>query len=329
MRAFVTGGSGFLGGHLIAALVARGDSVRALARSDRAAAAVEAAGARAVRGDLAETEAMAAGMKGCAVAYHCAALAEDWAPLADFERVNVDGTRSVLDAARQAGVRKLVHVSTEAVFLDGSPLVQLTESRELPDAPLLGYPSTKAAAERLVLAANDQSLATVIVRPRLIWGRNDPNILPRIVEAVDKGWLRLIDGGTFLTSTCHVDNVVEGMLLAAERGQPGRAFFLTDGDPVEQRWFMAQQLQAVGRALPTGSVPLWLATLAARVLAAVWRGLRLSGTPPLTPLAVALAGHEVTVVDRRARQELGYTAAVSIADGLETLTGPPDLPPPA
>ncbi len=328
MRVFVTGGSGFLGGHLIRALVARGDSVRALARSDTAAAAVEACGAKAVRGDLLDTEALAAGMRGCARAHHCAACAEDWEDLATFERVNVDGTRAVLEAARAAGVRKVVHVSTEAVYLDGSPIVGVTESRALPERPLPGYPASKGAAERLVLQANSRSLATVIVRPRLIWGRDDPKILPRVVAASDAGWLRLIDGGRFLTSTCHVDNCIEGMLLAAERGEPGRVFFLSDGDPVEVRWFMGELLRAVGREPPSGEIPLWLATWIARLCAVLWRVLPLRGSPPLTPMAVLLSGHEITVVDKRARRELGYEGRVTIAEGLASLTGPPDLPPP-
>jgi len=328
MRAFVTGGSGFLGGHLIRALIERGYAVRALARSDRAVQAVEALGAKAVNGDLAATDAMADGMRGCAVAYHCAALAEDWGELARFEQVNVEGTRCVLQAARTAGVRKLVHVSTEAVYLDGSPLVGVTESRPLPERPLPGYPSTKGAAEKLVLQANSAELATVIVRPRLIWGRDDPKILPRLVEASDGGWLRLIDGGRFKTSTCHVDNCVEGMLLAGERGEPGRVFFLTDGEDVLVHDFMAQVLGAVGRPAPTGSIPLWAATWLARICALLWRLLPLKGTPPLTPMAVLLSGHEITVVDRRARTELGYQGRVTRDEGLATLTGPPDLPPP-
>jgi nucleoside-diphosphate-sugar epimerase len=328
VRAFVTGGSGYLGGHLIGALVAQGHAVRALARSDDAAATVTGHGAKAVRGDLLNADAMAAGMKGCAVAYHCAALADDWGDLADFERINVNGTRAVLDAATIAGVRKLVHVSTEAVYLDREPLVQLTESRALPEHPLSGYPSTKGAAERLVLQANCAALATVIVRPRLIWGKDDPKILPRLVEASDGGWLRLIDGGRFLTSTCHVDNCVEGMMLAAERGDPGRVFFLTDGEPVEVRWFLTQVLAAVSRPAPTGTVPLWAATWIARICALLWRFLPLKGSPPITPMAVLLSGHECTVVDRRARSELGYKGRVSLAEGLAGLTGPPDLPPP-
>ncbi len=325
MKVFVTGGSGFLGSHLVRALVDRGDTVMALARSEDSAARVEALGARVVRGDLSDPEVLAKGMAGCLVVYHCAALAEDHAPLEDFVAANVTGTGNVLAAASEAKVRKLVHVSTEAVLIDGSDVVQVTESRPVPEQTFEGYPSTKAEAERLVSAANAAGLATCIVRPRLIWGRDDSKILPRLVDAVDRGLFRFIDNGDFLTSTCHVDNVVEGMLLAAERGLPGRIYFLTDGEPVQMRAFMEAMLRAVGREPQAGSIPRWLAMLLARICELMWRWFPMDGNPPLTRLAVLLGGKEVTVQDRRARQELGYVGRVGLEEGLSTLTGPPDL----
>ncbi len=325
MKVFVTGGSGFLGRHLVRALVARGDSVSALARTEEAAAALGALGARPVAGDLSDVEALTGGMGGCLVVYHCAALAADWGPLEDFVAVNVTGTANVLAAAAAAKVAKLVHVSTEAVLVDGSPLVGVTESRPLPEAPLEGYPSTKAEAERQVLAASSARLATCVVRPRLIWGHDDSTVLPRLVEAADRGSLRFIDGGEYLTSTCHVDNVVEGMLLAAERGLPGRVFFLTDGEPVQVRSFMESMLRAVGREPRAGSLPGWAADLLAGLFELLWRWLPLRGSPPLTRLAIELMGREVTVEDRRARQELGYRGRVSRDEGLASLTGPPGL----
>src|SRR3954452_4053178 len=121
-RAFVTGGSGFIGGRLIERLRAEGLDVRALARSDRAADAVAGRGAEPVRGDLDDVEAMRAGASGCELAFHAAAKAEDWGRREDFDRVNVAGTANVLTAAREAGVRRFLHVGTEAALLAGQPL---------------------------------------------------------------------------------------------------------------------------------------------------------------------------------------------------------------
>src|SRR5918992_3366638 len=147
--AFVTGGSGFIGGRLLRRLVADGWSVRALARSERSAAAVEEAGAEAARGDLEDVDAMRAGATGCDVAFHAAAFVEEWGSRADFERGNVEGTRRALEAARAAGVRRFVHVGTEAAILAGEPLRNVDETAPLrPDSKAL-YSSTKAEAERL------------------------------------------------------------------------------------------------------------------------------------------------------------------------------------
>src|SRR5262245_36578155 len=145
-RAFVTGGSGYVGRNLIHALRARGDDVVALARSDAGVGAVEQAGATAVRGDLDAPAVMSAGMRGCSVAYHCAAKVDDFGREEEFLHVNVQGTENVLRAAREAGVPRVVHVSTEAVLVGGPPIVRADETRPLPAHPIGLYPRTKGMA---------------------------------------------------------------------------------------------------------------------------------------------------------------------------------------
>ena len=195
-------------------------TVRALARSDASAAAVSGHGAEAVRGDLDDAASMAAGAAGCEVAFHCAAHLGDWGSRADFERGNVQGTRNALAAAREAGVRRFVHVGTEAALLAGQPLVEADERAPLRfDSPAL-YSSTKARAEEAVIEANRNGLETVVVRPRFVWGRGDTTLLPAMTEMVRAGRFAWIGGGRHLTSTTHVDNVVHGLLLGAERGAP-------------------------------------------------------------------------------------------------------------
>jgi nucleoside-diphosphate-sugar epimerase len=326
MRAFVTGGSGFLGRNVIELLRARGHEVRALARSAASVAAIETAGAQAVRGDLDDQAALAAGMAGCEVVFHCAA---DTAQFGDFTRVagvNVGGTERALAAARQSGVKKFVHVSTEAVLVGGPPIVRADETRPRPRRPIGLYPTTKGLAEERVLAANSPELATVIVRPRFIWGRGDTSVMPILVDAVKKGRFRWIGGGRHLTSTCHVTNVVHGMLLAAQKGKGGEIYFLTDGEPVEVRGFLSQLLSAAGVTPPDTELPFWLARAAAWTAEAVWKMLRLSGEPPVTRSAVHLIGREVTVVDDKARRDLDYTPVISRAEGLAQLTTAPTTP---
>src|SRR5213593_692648 len=238
MKAFVTGGSGFIGGELIRRLRGEGVDVRALARSDSSAAKVADAGAEPARGDLDDVAGMAAGAEGCDLAFHAAAALGEWGRREDFERGNVQGTRSALEASRRAGVRRFVHVGTEAALLAGEPLIDVDETAPLrPDSPAL-YSSTKARAEQAVRDANGQGLETVVVRPRLVWGVGDTTILPALVEAARSGRLRWIAGGRHLTSTTHVDNAVHGLLLGAERGAPGGVYFVTDGEPVVFREFV-------------------------------------------------------------------------------------------
>lgn len=313
-RAFVTGGSGFVGGRVIRHLRARGVEVAALARSARSASLVEALGATVVRGDLDDRAAMQAGMAGADVVMHAAAYVEEHGPLAAFLRVTVTGTENTLAAARAAGVPRLVHVSTEAVLADGKPIVMADETRPRTTRPAGPYPLSKGLAEERVLAANRDGLATVIVRPRFIWGAGDTSLIPKIVEAVKRGRFGWIGGGGHLTSTCHVDNVAEGILLAAERGAPGEIYFLTDGEPVEFRAFLTQVLATCGVDPGDRNVPRWMA----RTVAALTGWMK---QPPLTRTAIALIGHEVTVVDAKARRELGYVGHVSRERGLAEMRG--------
>lgn len=317
--AFVTGGSGFVGRNLIRALVARGDSVNALSRSERSDAALKALGATPVRGDLDDVAAMAAGMRGCHVVHHVAAEVAEWGPKETFVRGNVDGTRNVIAAARQAGVRTLVHVSTEAVLADGSPLLDVDESRPRPAHPHARYPATKAAAEALVQAANGPELKTVIVRPRFIWGADDTSVLVQLSDAVKSGRFMWIEGGRYPTSTCHVANVVEGMLLAAEKGGGGEIYFLTDGAPVELRDFITRMLATQGIAIPDKSVPRWIVRILGAASETLWDLFRLPGKPPATRMASSLFGQPVTVSDAKARRELGYRSSVSVERGLRDL----------
>jgi nucleoside-diphosphate-sugar epimerase len=317
--AFVTGGSGFIGGALVRRLVADGWTVRALARSEASADAVRERGAEPVRGDLDDVASMAAGAAGCEVAFHCAAHLGDWGSRADFERGNVQGTRNALAASRQAGVRRFVHVGTEAVLLAGEPLIEVDERAPLRfDSPAL-YSSTKARAEEAVIEANQNGLETVVVRPRFVWGRGDTTLLPVMTEMVRSGRFAWIGGGRHRTSTTHVDNVVHGLLLGAERGAPGGVYFVTDGAPVVFRDFITRLLATQGVTPPGRSLPAPVASAVATVGETAWRLLPLPGRPPLTRLAVWVSALETTIDITRARTELGYAPVRTIEDGLEEL----------
>lgn len=319
MKAFVTGGSGFVGRNLIQVLKEKGHQVRALARSADATEAVRLAGAEPCRGDLSSVEALQEGMSGCEVVFHSAAMAKSWGRREDFVEANIRGTENVLEASLAAKVRRVVHVSTEAVLVGGGPIVGADETRPLPQYPIGLYPTTKGRAEAQVVAANSPERETVVVRPRFIWGKGDTTVMAEMVKAVKDGRWAWISGGRYKTSTCHVRNVVEGMLLAAEKGRPGQVYFLTDGEPVEFRSFVEGILKTQGVDPGRRSVPRPVASAIAVLSEILWAALRLKRQPPLTRSELKLVGEEVTVVDRKAREELGYRPVISIEQGLREL----------
>jgi len=317
--AFVTGGSGFIGGALIRRLLAVGTDVHALVRSETAARRVRAIGGTPIAGDLADVPSMAVGAQYCELAFHCAAHLGDWGSRDEFERVNVEGTRNVLAAARQAGLRRFVHVGTEAALLAGQPLVEADERAPLRFDSPAPYSSTKARAEAAVVEANGEGLETVVVRPRFVWGRGDSTLLPAIAEAVEAGRFAWIGGGRHRTSTTHIDNAVHGLMLAAERGAPGGVYFVTDGEPVVFREFVTRMLATQAIEAPGRSVPLPVARALAAAGETAWGALPLPGRPPLTRLAVWVSGLETTLDITRAREELGYAPVTTIDQGLAEL----------
>ena len=318
--AFVTGGSGFVGGALIERLRSEGWDVHALARSERAAARVRELGAEPAMGDLGDRDAMRAGAEGCEFAFHAAAKVEDWGDPADFERLNVHGTQNVINACREAGVRRLVHVGTEAALMVGQPLINVDESAPLrPDSAAL-YSSSKAKAEQLVRDAG--GLETVVVRPRLVWGPGDTSLLPTIIEMVTSGRFRWIGGGGQLSATTHIDNTVEGLWLAATKAPAGSVYFVTDGEPAVFREFLTELLATQGVTVPDKSVPAGVASVAAAASERIWRLLKRPGPPPLTRFAVWVSSQECTIDISRAERELGYRPVISREAGLAELSRP-------
>jgi nucleoside-diphosphate-sugar epimerase len=319
--AFVTGGSGFIGGRLIQRLRADGHTVRALARSEQAAERIRSRGGEPIPGDLTDVAAMTGGAAGCELAFHAAAMLGDWGKREEFERSNVRGTQNVLQACADAGVRRFVHVGTEAALMAGQPLIGVDESAPLrPNSPAL-YSSTKAQAERLVLAANRDGFQTVVVRPRFVWGRGDTTLLPALVDMVRRGRFAWIAGGRHLTATTHVDNTVEGLMLGAQRGRGGQAYFVTDGDPVVFREFVTELLHTQGVDPPSRSLPRPLAAALAAGGEASWRLAPLPGRPPLTRFAYWVSSQECTIRIDKARNELGYEPVTDRPRGLAELRG--------
>jgi nucleoside-diphosphate-sugar epimerase len=317
--AFVTGGSGFIGGRLIDRLVHDGTEVRALARSDASAQLVSDRGAEPVAGDLSERKSLEQAAAGAEVVYHLAAHLGEWGPWEDFERGNVRGTENALAAAAAAGAGRFVHCGTEAALMAGDPLVHVDEAAPLrPDSPA-PYSASKARAELAVRRANRSGFETVTVRPRFVWGKGDTTLLPEMVATVRKGGWAWVGGGDNVTDTAHVDNVVEGLVLAAGRGRPGEAYFVTDGEPVVFREFVTAMMQTQGVEPPDRSLPAWTARPLAAVSEAAWKVLPLKGEPPMTTFRSWILTQECTIDISKARSELGFEPITSREEGLAEL----------
>lgn len=320
----VTGASGFVGGHLARRLLAAGRRVRALARSPLPELA--ALGAEVVSADVADREAMRAACGGVGTVFHTAARVGVWGPRAEFERTNVGGAESVLAACRDQHVPRLVFTSSPSVVFNDADLAGVDESQPRGTVFPADYPRTKAEAERRILEAHAPgTLATCALRPHLIWGVGDRNLIPRVVARARAGRLRIVGTGTNIVDLTLVDNVVDAHLCAeralAQPGSPpgGRAYFITNGEPVELWPWINALLARLGIA----PVHRRLGLPAARAIGAAceltWSTLRLRGEPPMTRfVASELAKHHWFRIDA-ARRDLGYAPRVTMAEGLEAL----------
>ena len=285
MRAIVTGGGGFLGKAIVTQLRARGDEVTVLARGRYPA--VEALGARCVSWDLTQdTPGLADQLRGADVVFHTAARAGVWGSRAEFEAINVGGTERILAACQAAGVPKLVHTSSPSCTFGGGDHEGVREADcPYPERFDAIYPETKARAERLILGANSPTLATVSLRPHLIYGPEDPHLLPRVVARAAQGRLAIVGDGKNRVGLTYVDNAAAAHLSAADAlpgACAGHAYFITDPEPVALWPWINRVLAALGIAPVTRRVPLGLARVLGTVMETIWPLFGLKGEPPMT-----------------------------------------------
>ncbi|MCI0650924.1 MAG: NAD-dependent epimerase/dehydratase family protein [Planctomycetes bacterium] len=323
MRALVTGGGGFLGGALVRALRGRGVEVRSFARGDYPE--LRRAGVDVRRGDLADARAVSEAVAGCDAVFHAGAKAGIWGRARDYHDANVAGTQNVLAACAEHGVRRLIYTSTPSVVFAGVDQRGIDEGCPYPRKFLAHYPRTKAIAERMVLGANGAKLATVALRPHLIWGPDDNHLVPRLVERARAGRLRLVAGGqTQIVDSIYVDNAAAAHLLAAERMEPGapiagKAYFLSQGEPLPIATLINRILACAGLPPVTRSISARAAHAAGTLCEFAYGALGLRGEPPMTRfLARQLATSHWFDIGA-ARRDLGYEPEVSIEEGLARL----------
>ena len=326
MRLMVTGATSLIGSGVVAAALARGDDVVCFQRGDPGA---DAAGARVVQGDVRDLDAVVRAMRGCGGVIHLAAKVGVVGSWEEYRSVNVDGTANVVGAALALGVPRVVHVSSPSVAHGGEPIVGGGA-----EAPVLGrrrawYPESKALAEIAALAPaldDDTSadIGVVAIRPHLVWGPGDTQLVGRIVERARSGRLALVEGGRALVDTTYIDNAVDALLAAVDAVAPaapssGRAYVISNGEPRTIRELVAGICRAAGVPFAPREVSLRAGVAAGSVVERAWPLLRRSDEPPLTRFLAEQLGTAHWFDPQPARDDLGWTPRVSIDDGLRRL----------
>ena len=322
MKVLVTGGGGFLGKAIVKMLLEQGGQVRSFSRNSYAELAQR--GVEQFLGDLGDSEAVSRAVDGCDIVYHVAAKAGVWGPFADYYKANVLGTKHVIESCRKKGIGRLVYTSSPSVVFDGSDMEGIDESVPYPDHYEAFYPQTKAMAEKMVLQANDNSLATVALRPHLIWGPEDNHLVPRILERGAKGALCKIGRRPCLVDTTYIDNAAAAHLRVAEYLAPnsavaGKAYFLSQGEPLPL-WDVVNRILAAGQLPPvTRTISPRLAFWVAGVLENTYRLLRITKEPPMTRFVARELSTSHWFDLTAARRDFGYDPKVSFNEGIDRL----------
>jgi nucleoside-diphosphate-sugar epimerase len=317
---FLTGATGFIGGHLAERLVREGHEVRCLVRATSDTSLLEALDVELAVGDLTSSSSLLDAVKGCRYTFHCGALVSDWATVAEIRRINVEGTRNVLEASLASGVERFIHFSSTDVY--GYPGGAAIEETYSATRLRNWYAETKLAAEAEVRRASQgQAIDAVILRPATVYGPRSKEVVGEIARAIRNGSMLLIDGGRAVAGLCYVQNLIDGALLAlSHQNAPGEAFNLSDGLDVTWKQFTQDLARGLGCAPPRFSMPYWVANAVGFSLEHSYRALRsllgLTTPPLLSRQAVQIMGSDQDFSTRKARELLGWEPRVGYEAGL-------------
>lgn len=321
LRVLITGGGGFLGRALAQRCLARGWLVQATGRSAQPDLAAQ--GVTFIPGDIADLTHARKMVAGCNAVFHVAAKAGIWGKREDFERSNIGGTRAVVAACQLEGVTDLVYTSTPSVVFTGQPFRGADESLPYGSNWLGDYARTKAQAEALALAAHTGNLRVTALRPHLIWGHGDPHLFPRLLARARSGKLRIVGDGTNRVDVTHVSTAAAahlGALDALQAGRAGgRAYFISQGEPVNLWDFVNRLLVGAGIQPVTRHVPLAVAYAAGATLEATWATLRLKGEPPMTRFVATELAKDHWFNVSAAQRDLGLKSEVNTWEALDAL----------
>ncbi|NBB78720.1 MAG: NAD-dependent epimerase/dehydratase family protein [Verrucomicrobia bacterium] len=308
MKILVTGGGGFVGQAIIRRLLARGDSVRSFGRSPQPE--LTASGVDVVCGDLADAAVVRGAAQGVDAVFHVAAKAGVWGSWESYHRPNVIGTRNVLAACHAEGVKRLVHTSTPSVVFNRKPIQGGGPGMPYGRNWLCHYAHTKAIAEKEALAANSETLRVVALRPHLVFGPGDPHLLPRVLQSIQVGRLKIVGDGRNRVDVSYIEDVAAAHVSALEAlvsdTCAGKAYFVSQGEPVQLWPWLNQILEGLGKPALTKRIPLPLAYVAGGVAEGIWKLTGKAGEPPITRfVAVELAKDHYFDIEPTYR-DIGY-----------------------
>ncbi|HBT96683.1 MAG TPA: 3-beta hydroxysteroid dehydrogenase [Desulfobulbaceae bacterium] len=315
----VTGGAGFVGGAILRMADERGFECVSLSR--RFSPDLAKLSLRQIQADIGDRQALIAAFTGVDTVVHAAAIAGVWGAWRDYQKSNIDGTANVLAACRQCGVKNLVYTSTPSVVFDRDDIRGADESLPYARHFLCHYAKSKAIAEKMVLAANDKHLRTCAIRPHLVWGPGDPHLLPRLVERGRRGKLKIVGDGENLVDISYIDNVAYAHLLAADNlaadgAATGKAYFISQGEPVALWSWVNELFSRLGIAPVRAKIPFAAAYGLGATLESLYTLFRKTSEPPMTRfVAEQLAKSHYFSIDR-ARRDLGYQPLVTHEEGL-------------
>lgn len=322
MAVLVTGGGGFLGRYIVEHLRARGKQVRSLARGQYPELA--ALGVECIQGSVADEATVNRACAGIDTVYHVAAIPGVWGPWKRYHDVNTLGTKHIIAACRQHGVKQLIYTSSPSVVYDGQSHDQADETLPYPDHYLCHYPHSKALGERAVLAANGPQLATVALRPHLIWGPRDNHLLPRLIQRAMSGRLRRVGDGTNRISMAYVENVAAAHLQAAAALHPGssvagQAYFINEPEPVNL-WNWIDELLGIAGLPPVKKrISARMAWTAGAILEGIYGTLRWESEPMMTRFVASQLSQSHCYSVEKAHRDFGYAPQVSVSEGMQRI----------
>jgi len=321
LKILVTGGGGFLGSSICRQLVKLNHQVIAYQRSP--AQHLEADGIVTTQGDITDFQNLLAAAEGCEAIIHTAGKAGVWGDPADYHRINVDGTANVIQVCRERAIPILVYTSSPSIVHSGGDIGGGDESLPIADHFNAPYPASKAAAEKLVSAANSNALKTTALRPHLIWGPGDPHILPRLAAKARGGTLAL-PGPDKIIDTIFVENAALAHVKALDELHgaarcAGKAYFVTNNEPMAQGEIIGKLLAAIGIEVKIRAVPVGIAKTAGAICETIWRTFRLKSEPPITRFSVEQLATAHWFNTSAAERDFGYKPTITIAQGLKIL----------